>query len=276
MKNIDIDILKAKALEVRKHIIRMISEAGSGHPGGSLSATDLLVALFFGHMQYDAYDPFNEDRDRFVLSKGHGCPALYAVYAELGLIQFDELLSLRKLGSRLQGHPDMTRLPYLEASTGSLGQGLSIALGMALSAKLRGKSYRTYALLGDGEIDEGQVWEAAMSAPHHGISNVTAIVDFNGIQLDGFVSEIMEIAPIAEKWRAFRWNVIEIDGHDFEQILEALHQADQSTDAPTCIIAKTVKGKGVSFMENKVEFHGKAPTAEQAKAALRELEEGQG
>lgn len=267
----EVEFLRNKALKVRSHIIRMIAEAGSGHPGGSLSATDVLVSLYFKVMNLDPSRPDWPDRDRFVLGKGHACPALYAVLAERGFFGVEELLTLRKLGSRLQGHPDAKKTPGVEASTGSLGQGLSIACGMALAGKIDRKSYRVYALLGDGEIQEGQVWEAAMAASHYRLDNLTAILDHNGLQIDGRVEEVMSVEPVQDKWKAFGWHVLTVDGHSFEDILEGFKKARTLKGRPTMVIAKTVKGKGVPFMENAVEWHGTAPTREQAAEALELL-----
>ena len=267
----DISFLKEKAKEIRKSIVSMITEAKSGHPGGSLSATDILTALYFSEMNVDPANPKMEGRDRFVLSKGHAAPAIYATLAEKGYFSKDELMTLRKFGSRLQGHPDMKKLPGIEISTGSLGQGLSVANGMALNAKIFDENYRTYVVLGDGEIQEGQIWEAAMTAAHYKLDNLCAFLDSNNLQIDGNVSEIMGVEPLDKKWEAFGWNVIKIDGHDFEQILSALANARECKGKPTMIIAKTIKGKGVSFMENVCGFHGVAPTLEELERALAEL-----
>ena len=267
----DISFLKEKAKEIRKSIVSMITEAKSGHPGGSLSATDILTALYFSEMNVDPTNPKMEGRDRFVLSKGHADPAIYATLAEKGYFSKDELMTLRKFGSRLQGHPDMKKLPGIEISTGSLGQGLSVANGMALNAKIFDENYRTYVVLGDGEIQEGQIWEAAMTAAHYKLDNLCAFLDSNNLQIDGNVSEIMGVEPLDKKWEAFGWNVIKIDGHDFEQILSALDKARKCKGKPTMIIAKTIKGKGVSFMENVCGFHGVAPTLEELERALAEL-----
>ena len=267
----DISFLKEKAKGIRKSIVSMIAEAKSGHPGGSLSATDILTALYFSEMNIDPANPKMEGRDRFVLSKGHAAPAIYATLAEKGYFSKDELMTLRKFGSRLQGHPDMKKLPGIEISTGSLGQGLSVANGMALNAKMFNENYRTYAILGDGEIQEGQIWEAAMTAAHYKLNNLCAFLDNNNLQIDGNVSEIMGVEPLDKKWEAFGWNVIKIDGHDFEQILSALDKARECKDKPTMVIAKTIKGKGVSFMENVCGFHGVAPTLEELERALAEL-----
>lgn len=267
----DISFLKEKAKEIRKSIVSMITEAKSGHPGGSLSATDILTALYFSEMNIDPANPKMEGRDRFVLSKGHAAPAIYATLAEKGYFSKDELMTLRKFGSRLQGHPDMKKLPGIEISTGSLGQGLSVANGMALNAKMFNENYRTYVILGDGEVQEGQIWEAAMTAAHYKLNNLCAFLDNNNLQIDGNVSEIMGVEPLDKKWEAFGWNVIKIDGHDFEQILSALDKARECKDKPTIVIAKTIKGKGVSFMENVCGFHGVAPTLEELERALAEL-----
>lgn len=263
--------LEGKAKEIRRYIILMTAAAGSGHPGGSLSATDIVTTLFFGVMRIDPKRPDDPDRDRFVLSKGHAAPLLYAALAERGFFPQRELMTLRKFGSRLQGHPDMRKLPGVEMSTGSLGQGLSAANGMALAARLDGRDYRVYVLLGDGEIQEGQVWEAAMAAAHYKLDNVTAFLDYNGLQIDGPVEEVMSLGRVADKWQAFGWHVIEIDGHDFVAILDAVTEAKETKGKPTMIIARTIKGKGVSFMENQVDWHGTAPKAEQASQALAEL-----
>ena len=267
----DISFLKEKAKEIRKSIVSMITEAKSGHPGGSLSATDILTALYFSEMNIDPANPKMEGRDRFVLSKGHAAPAIYATLAERGYFSKDELLTLRKFGSRLQGHPDMKKLPGIEISTGSLGQGLSVANGMALNAKIFNETYRTYIVLGDGEVQEGQIWEAAMTAAHYKLDNLCAFLDSNNLQIDGNVTEIMGVEPLDKKWEAFGWNVIKIDGHNFEEILSALKKAKECKDKPTMILAKTVKGKGVSFMENVCGFHGVAPTLEELERALAEL-----
>ena len=266
----------AIARQCRVQIIRMLTHAGSGHPGGSLSVIDILTALYFGRLRYDAKRPDWPDRDRVVLSKGHAVPALYAVMARAGYFHESELVTLRKLGSRLQGHPDRTALPGIEAATGSLGQGLSISLGMALGLKLRAAPARVYCILGDGEIQEGQVWEAAMSAPRlghpdHPLDNLAVIVDYNKIQLDDFVSKVLDLEPVVSKWQAFGWPVIEIDGHDMAQIDKALDQAQATKGTPTLVVAHTVKGKGVSFMENSPEWHGKAPKPAEAVAAIREI-----
>jgi len=258
---------------VRKHIIRMLGEAGSGHPGGSLSAVEIVTALYFHVLRHDPRRPDWPDRDRFILSKGHGVPVQYACLAEAGYFPVEELKTLRKINSRLQGHPVKGTVPGIEASTGSLGQGLSIALGHALAGKLDGKDYRVYVMIGDGESDEGQIWEAALFGAHHKLDNLVAILDYNKIQLDGRLEEILELAPLADKWRAFGWHVLEIDGHDLAAILAAFAEAERTKGKPSILIAHTIKGKGVSFMEDDVEWHGIAPNAEQVERALAELEQ---
>jgi len=259
------------AKQLRRHVITMIAKAGSGHPGGSLSAADIVTALYFKIMRHDPKNPQWPDRDRFILSKGHAAPVLYAALAECGYFPPEELSTLRKLGSRLQGHTDRTLTPGVEMSSGSLGQGLSFGIGIALAGKLDGRDYQVYVLLGDGECDEGQIWEAAMAAAHYKIDNLTAIVDHNELQLDGRVRDIMSLEPLADKWRSFNWEVLDIDGHDINEILQAFKKAKQTRQRPTVIIAHTIKGKGVSFMENNVDFHGKAPTPQEAETALEEL-----
>ncbi len=270
--------LKSLATELRVSIIDMITTAKSGHPGGSLSAIDLMTALWFSEMKGVPAGKPEQDRDHFVLSKGHAVPALYAILAEKGYIAKEELKTLRQTGSRLQGHPDRVRLPIVEASTGSLGQGLSVAQGMAMGLKLSGSKSRVFCLVGDGEIQEGQIWEAALSAPKFGLSNLCVILDNNGGQIDGPTDEVMSLKPIPEKWRAFNWEVMEINGHDFNQILGAYQKAReleaQGSKKPVFIIANTVKGKGVSFMENKIEWHGAAPKADDAKRAIEEVRRG--
>jgi transketolase len=268
--------LESIARECRVQILRMLAHAGSGHPGGSLSVIDILVTLFFGRLRHDPKRPDWADRDRVVLSKGHAVPALYTVLAKSGYFPEKQLLTLRKLGSPLQGHPDRTTLPGIEAATGSLGQGLSISLGLALGLKLAGSAARVYCILGDGEIQEGQVWEAAMSAPKlgqpdHALDNLVVILDANQIQLDNFVKKVLDIEPVSTKWQAFGWPVVEIDGHDIGQIEKALDQAEATKGKPTFVVAHTVKGKGVSFMENDPEWHGKAPKPAEAITAIREV-----
>jgi transketolase len=265
--------LQEIAKRVRRDIVTMITAAKSGHPGGSLSAVEIVVELYFNTMRIDPANPKWADRDRFILSKGHAAPVLYSVMAERGYADTpkDKLNTLRTLGSVYQGHPDMRFIPSLEASTGSLGQGLSLGLGMALGARLDSRPSRIYVMLGDGEIQEGQVWEAAMAAPFHKVDNLVAIVDYNGIQLDGFVKDIMDVSPLAEKWRAFNWHTLEINGHDPVEVRSAFTEAAATKGKPTCIVAHTVKGKGVSFMENNPKFHGVAPTQDELKLALEEL-----
>lgn len=265
-------VLKDKALKLRQHVIKMIGKAGSGHPGGSLSAADIVAVLYFHHLRHKPEDPKWPNRDRFVLSKGHACPILYAALAESGYFPVEELMTLRQLGGRLEGHPDMCKLPGVEISSGSLGQGLAAGNGMALAARLDGLDYRVYVLMGDGECQEGEIWEAAMFTAHYKLDNVVGIVDYNNLQIDGFVSDVMEIQPLKDKWRSFGWHVIEIDGHNILEIINALGEAKRVKGKPTAIIANTIKCKGVSFMENKVEFHGRAPTPDELKRALEELE----
>ena len=257
---------------VRKGVVTGVHAAKSGHPGGSLGAADIMTYLYFEEMDVDPADPHRADRDRFVLSKGHCAPALYAVLAERGFFGKEELETLRHIGSRLQGHPNMNDTPGVDMSTGSLGQGISAAVGMALAAKHWGDSYRVYTLLGDGECEEGQVWEAAMFAGNHALDNLVAVVDHNGLQIDGTIDEVNSAMPLADKFRAFKWHVIELaDGNDMAQVAAAFAAAREVTGAPVAIIAETVKGKGVSFMENQVGWHGKAPNDEQFEQAMAEL-----
>ena len=265
--------LSITACKVRMGIIEGTHNAKSGHPGGSLSAADILTYLYFAEMNVDPQNPAKPDRDRFVLSKGHIAPALYATLAHKGFFPVEELKSLRKIGSRLQGHPDMKKIPGVDMSSGSLGQGISAACGMAKAAKLTGADYRVYAVLGDGEIQEGQVWEAAMFASHYNLDNLCILVDNNGLQIDGSIEDVMSPYPIDEKFKAFGFHVINIDGHDFDQIESAYNEARTVKGKPTAIIAKTVKGKGVSFMENKASWHGTAPNDEQYEVAMNELQE---
>lgn len=260
------------ACNVRKGIIEGTFNAKSGHPGGSLSIAEIVSYLYFNEMNIDPAQPTKEDRDRFVLSKGHAAPALYAVMAQRGYFPVEELKTLRKVDSRLQGHPSMNYLPGVDISSGSLGQGISAACGMALGGKLKGADFRVYTILGDGEIEEGQVWEAAMYAAAKNLDNLVAFVDNNNLQIDGTVDEVNSPYPIPEKFAAFGWNVIEIDGHSFDDIENALNAARNCKDKPTAIIATTVKGKGVSFMENQVNWHGSAPNAEQYETAMNELD----
>ena len=263
--------LEKTAYRVRLGIIHGVHAAKSGHPGGSLSCADILTYLYFNWMNIDPKNPKDPKRDRFVLSKGHAAPALYSALAERGYFSPDDMFTLRHVGSVLQGHPDMKHVPGVDMSTGSLGQGVSAAVGMALSAKHFGDSYRVYAVLGDGEIEEGQVWEAAMFAANKGLSNLTVFVDLNGLQIDGTIDEVNSARPVDKKFEAFGWNTLIIDGHDFEQIENAL-KAAQNSDKPTAIIANTTKGKGVSYMENAVNWHGAAPNDELYAQAVKELE----
>jgi len=264
--------MEAMAKKLRRHIITMTGKAGSGHPGGSLSAVEIVTALYFKLLRHKPLDPKWSDRDRFILSKGHAAPLLYATLAECGYFPVDELTTLRQLDSRLQGHTDRTVTPGVEMSAGALGQGLSFAIGVALAGRLNLQSYRVYVLLGDGECDEGQVWEAAMAAAHFKVDNLVAIVDNNRQQIDGWNRDVMNLDPFNKKWQAFGWHVIEVDGHDLAQFIAASDQAKLIKGQPTVIIAHTIKGKGVSFMENNPDFHGKAPDAKQVEIALRELD----
>jgi len=264
--------LEDKAREIRRLIVKMLAKAGSGHPGGSLSATDVMSCLYFDVLRHDSRKPHWPDRDRFHLSKGHCCPVWYAVLAKTGYFPIEKLWTLRQLGSTLQGHPDR-RTPGVDVASGSLGQGLSVALGMALAGKMDKRDYRVYCLLGDGEIQEGNIWEAAMAASHFRCDNICAILDYNRYQIDGRVDDIMNLEPIEEKWQAFGWYTIEIDGHNIAQILNAFEEAKAIKEKPSIIIAHTIKGKGVSFMENVVDFHGRAPTKEEEKKALGELKD---
>jgi transketolase len=264
--------LAAIAKQVRRECIEMITAAKSGHPGGSLSVTDILVTLYFDVMRHDPANPKWKDRDRFILSKGHCCPALYSVMAKCGYCPEDKLNTLRKLGSIYQGHPDVRFLPALEASTGSLGEGISLALGMGLAARLDNSPSRTYVVIGDGESQEGQIWESAMFGRQHSNDNVCVIVDYNQIQLDGFVKDIMDLEPLVAKWQSFGWHTVELDGHSFPALQGAFAEAAATKGKPTVLIAHTIKGKGVSFMENNPKFHGTAPTLEEEKLALQELQ----
>lgn len=267
----NVEDLKKKAIIIRKDIIHMITEAGSGHPGGSLSSVELITALYFNKLRHNPKDPKWPLRDRVVFSKGHGCPLWYAVLSECGYFPKEELLKFRKHGSILQGHPDSLRTPGVDISSGSLGQAFSASCGMAAAGKIDKKDYRVYVLLGDGELQEGQVWEAAMAASHYKLDNLCALLDYNGFQIDGRVEDIMALEPIADKWKAFGWYTIEIDGHDFTSVIEAYNKAETIKGKPTIIIAKTIKGKGVSFMENTSDWHGKAPTKEQSNQAIKEI-----
>jgi transketolase len=271
-----VEQLESIARTLRTHALRAIAAANSGHPGGSLSAAEIVTALYFGGvLQHDPHNPGWPDRDRFILSKGHGVPILYAALGERGYFPVDEIMTLRQVNSRMQGHPVQGMTPGIEASTGSLGQGLSIGIGHAIAGRLDAKHFRTYVLLGDGECQEGQVWEAAMCAGNYELDTLCAIIDYNRYQLDGAVEDIQSLEPMRDKFASFKWHVLEIDGHDVNAVLDALHAAQEHRGRPTCIIAHTVKGKGVSFMEHNNEFHGKAPTKEQLEVALTQLDGGQ-
>ena len=259
------------AAKIRVDVIKAIFKAGSGHPGGSLSAADIVTALYFKEMNVDPENPQMEGRDKLILSKGHAAPVQYAALGEKGFFDIQGMMRLRKLGSRFQGHPNMEKVPGIEMSTGSLGQGFSAAAGMALANKMDGNPGRVYVILGDGELQEGMIWEAAMASAHYGLSNLCAIVDWNGLQIDGANDDVMKVSPIDEKFKSFGWNALVIDGHNFDEIFDALDKAREEKEKPTVIIAKTVKGKGVSFMENQAGWHGKAPSEEQAIEAVKEL-----
>ena len=263
--------LKEICKDVRADIVRMTAAAGSGHPGGSLSAVGAMTVLYFNVMNHRPTEPEWPERDRFFLSKGHACPVLYSVMARSGYFPVEELLTLRKCGTRLQGHPSCKTLPGIEVSSGSLGQGLSIANGFALSARINGQNRRAYCLLGDGELQEGQVWEAIMTAAHYTLDNVCAVVDYNGLQIDGDVEKVMGLAPLKQKWESFNWNAIEADGHDLAAMQAAYDTARQTGGKPSVIIMKTIKGKGISFMENVAGWHGKAPNSEELQQALAEI-----
>ena len=266
-----LDELKSISTEIRKDIVKMLTESASGHPGGSLSAADIMTVLFFKEMNIDPNNEKDPNRDRFVLSKGHAAPVLYSTLARRGYFPVEELSTLRKFKSRLQGHPSIQYLPGIDMSTGSLGQGISAAVGMALAGKIDKKDYRVYTILGDGELEEGQVWEASMCAAHYKLNNLTAFIDFNGLQIDGDITKVMNPCPIDKKFEAFGWNVLVIDGHNYEEIIDAIEKAKECKDKPTAVVCKTIKGKGVSFMENQAEWHGIAPSREQCEAALKEL-----
>ncbi len=270
----DIEFLKEKARIVRIEVLKMLANAGSGHTGGSLSAADIVTCLYFYKMRHRPEDPSWDERDRFILSKGHAAPLLYTVLALTGYFDMSLLGTLRKLGSPLQGHPSSKMLKGVEVSTGSLGQGLSVANGVAIGLRLDNKPSRVFCLLGDGEMQEGQVWEAAMTAGHYGIDNLCAIIDMNGLQIDGPISSVKDVEPVEAKWKAFNWNTIVIDGHDISRIVDALDEAEAHKGQPTVILAKTVKGKGVSIFEGKVKYHGIAPTKEELEIALKELGDG--
>lgn len=271
MQRENIEYYEKIAAQLRIDAVKAVYHAGSGHPGGSLSAADIVTALYFGEMNIDPENPKMEGRDKFVLSKGHAAPIQYAALAERGYFPVEKMMSLRKLGSKFQGHANMHYVPGIEMSTGSLGQGISSSVGMALAGKMDHSAGRIYTLLGDGELQEGIVWEAAMAAAHYQLDNLTAIVDWNGLQIDGRNDDVMKVTPIDEKFRAFGWKAIVIDGHDFRQIFDALDEAKATTGQPTVIVAKTVKGKGVDFMEDQAGWHGKAPSEEEAKNAVEQL-----
>ncbi len=272
VSSLSVKEMAAVARRLRRHIITMTGRAGSGHPGGSLSAVEIVTALYFKVLRHKPQGPRWVDRDRFILSKGHAAPVLYATLAECGYFPVDELATLRQLDSRLQGHTDRVVTPGVEMSAGALGQGLSFAIGVALAGRLNSQDYRVYVLLGDGECDEGQIWEAAMAAAHYKLDNLVAIVDNNGQQIDGWNRDVMSLDPFNKKWQAFGWHVIEVDGHDLARLITAFDRAKLVKGKPTVIIAHTIKGKGVSFMENNPDFHGKAPDAEEVEIALKELE----
>ena len=269
----DVERLEEQAVQLRRDIVEMIHAAKAGHPGGSLSAVDMITALYFHVMRIDPQNPRWEDRDRFVLSKGHACPALYAALARRGVFDPKHLTTLRQYHSILQGHPDMNKTPGIDISSGSLGNGLAIGVGMAMSGRLHHQDYMTYVMLGDGEVQEGMVWEAAMAAHHHDLGNLVAIVDCNGVQINGWVNEIMTVEPLADKWRAFGWNVVEVNGHNMKDLLTVLHTA-KTMRHPTVILMRTVKGRGVSFMEDDCKWHGNSPSDEELVQAILEIGEG--
>ena len=269
----DVERLEEQAVQLRRDIVEMIHAAKAGHPGGSLSAVDMITALYFHVMRIDPQNPRWEDRDRFVLSKGHACPALYAALARRGFFDPKHLTTLRQYHSILQGHPDMNKTPGIDISSGSLGNGLAIGVGMAMSGRLHHQDYMTYVMLGDGEVQEGMVWEAAMAAHHHDLGNLVAIVDCNGVQINGWVNEIMTVEPLADKWRAFGWNVVEVNGHNMRDLLTVLHTA-KTMRHPTVILMRTVKGRGVSFMEDDCKWHGNSPSDEELVQAILEIGEG--
>lgn len=269
----DVERLEEQAVQLRRDIVEMIHAAKAGHPGGSLSAVDMITALYFHVMRIDPQNPRWEDRDRLVLSKGHACPALYAALARRGFFDPKHLTTLRQYHSILQGHPDMNKTPGIDISSGSLGNGLAIGVGMAMSGRLHHQDYMTYVMLGDGEVQEGMVWEAAMAAHHHDLGNLVAIVDCNGVQINGWVNEIMTVEPLADKWRAFGWNVVEVNGHNMKDLLTVLHTA-KTMRHPTVILMRTVKGRGVSFMEDDCKWHGNSPSDEELVQAILEIGEG--
>lgn len=264
--------LELMSLKIRRHIIEMLAKAGSGHPGGSLSSADIMTALYFGALRHDPKNPEWKERDRFHLSKGHACPALYAALAESGYFPTDQLLSLRKIGSILQGHPSAETTPGVDVSSGSLGHGLSVACGMAIAGKLNKQDYQVFCLLGDGEMQEGMIWEAAMFAAHYKLDNLVGIVDHNGMQIDGWIDDVMNLKPLENKWEAFGWKVFEVDGHSVKDLIKSFEKAKEIKGRPSLIVANTTKGKGVSFMEDNVEFHGRAPKPDETEKALAELD----
>jgi transketolase len=270
----DIEELKIIAKKIRVNILHMLTKSGSGHTGGSLSAADVAVAIYFSKMKFDPKNPKWEERDRFIMSKGHAAPLIYAIMAEAGYFPMETIDTLRKIESPLQGHPCCQKLPGIEVSTGSLGQGLSVANGMALGLRLNSNPARVFCIMGDGEIQEGQIWEAAMTASHYKIDNLCAVVDYNGLQIDGPVEQVMNINPVHDKWEAFGWHVTDIDGHDMESIVRALNEAENTKGRPSVIIANTTKGKGSSIFEGKVEFHGVTPTEEEFDKAVKEINNG--
>jgi transketolase len=270
----DIEELKKVAKKIRVNILHMLTKSGSGHTGGSLSAADVAVAIYFSKMKFDPNNPKWEERDRFIMSKGHAAPLIYAIMAEAGYFPMETIDTLRKIESPLQGHPCCQKLPGIEVSTGSLGQGLSVANGMALGLRLDSNPARVFCIMGDGEIQEGQIWEAAMTASHYKIDNLCGVVDYNGLQIDGPVEEVMNINPVHDKWEAFGWHVIDIDGHDMESIVRALDEAENTKGRPSVLIANTTKGKGSSIFEDKVEFHGVTPTQEEFDKAVKEINNG--
>lgn len=267
--------LELTAVKIRKHVIEMLYRAKSGHPGGSLSAVEAIVTLYFHHMRHNPKNPLDPNRDRFVLSKGHAAPTLYAVLAECGYFEIKELYLLRQINCMLQGHPVCTHIPGIEASTGSLGHGLSFANGIALAGKLDKKEYRVYVIIGDGETNEGQIWEAATSASHYKLDNLTALIDRNFLQIDGNTEDVLRLESVRDRWSSFGWHVLEVDGHDIEEIIDALLIGNGHKNQPTMIILNTVKGKGISFMENNIDFHGVPPNEMEYKLAMKELENTQ-
>lgn len=271
LSDTDLQKLSSKAVDLRREIVKMVHRAASGHPGGALSVIDILIVLYYKVMNIDPLNPGDRERDRLVFSKGHACPALYAVLADRGFFPSTYLEQFRRINSPLQGHPDMRKTPGVDFNTGSLGQGLSAANGMALAARLDGSPRHIYAILGDGEIQEGQIWEGALTAAHYRLDNLTVFLDYNGLQIDGWVRDVKSLEPLVAKWKGFGWHVLECDGHDYAMLLEAIQRGRANRGAPTIIIARTVKGKGVPFMENREEWHGSAPSDDELKEALAAL-----